>query len=112
MCNQYTTGFNFGQSRCGCNANVYNTCGNVEARQTTCRNHCGCCNCCCGNGGGGAGTQTGDGQTGRFVCVTVCGVGNTQTISEGELYYARQYGLYPFGYNRRCGCVLDAVSET
>jgi hypothetical protein len=28
-----------------------------------------------------------------------------------DLYYARQYGLYPFGYNRRCGCALDAVSE-
>ena len=145
MCNQYTTGFTFGQSGCGYNTYGYNTCGyntygngnGTWGGQTICRdccgnilvnqrrrNCCGCCNPCCCNGNvttqNGGATQNGNGQTGRFTCITVCGVNNTtattcgvnNAMSAGDLYYARQYGLYPFGYNRGCGCTLDAVHQT
>ena len=130
MCNYYT-GFNFGQSGCGCNTSTYNTCGGGCggcARQTICRDCCGnirinqpyqpCChNHCCGsvNGGTGTATQNGNGQTnGHFTCLSFCGVNNnvTPTANAGDLYYARQYGLYPFGCHRSCGCTLDVVNET
>ena len=117
MCNYYT-GFNFGQTGCGCNAYPYNICGGC-ARQTICRDCCGtirvnqpCCyNHCCGNGT----TQNGNGQTNRpFTCLTFCGVNNNvaSTNNAGDLYYARQYGLYPYGYHRGCGCTLDSVIGT
>ena len=128
MCNYYTTGFNFGQSACGYN-NGYNAFG--CGRQTICRDCCGnirvnqcrqssCFSChhpcyCNGNTGNGGVAQNGNGQPcGRFTCVTFCGVNSntTATANGGDLYYARQYGLYPYGYNRGCGCTLDAVSET
>lgn len=132
MCNQYATGFNFGQSGCGCNSYGYTPygCGNGgESRQTICRDCCGnirvtqhvghCCGChhtCCCNGtnGNGTTTQNGNGQTnGRFTCLTFCGVNNNPTTANaGDLYYARQYGLPPFGYNRGCGCTLDTFNET
>ena len=128
MCNQYTTGFNIGQIGCGYGYNTCygngglgrqticrDCCGNIVVRQR--RNHCcGCHNCCNCNGNGNGGvTQNGGAQAnGRFTCVTFCGVNNTTaaTTSAGDLYYARQYGLYPYGCNRGCGCVLDAVNET
>ena len=139
MYNQCNTGFNFGQTGCGGNTFGWNggcyggntfgwnggCCGNVWDGQTICRDACGnihvnqrrrnCC-CCynlCGNGANnGTVTQNGNGQTGHFTCVTFCGMNNTTTTNAGELYYARQYGLPPFGYNRGCGCTLNAVSET
>lgn len=126
MCNQYTTGFNFGQGACGYNTTGcgYNTCGRQQWICRDCcgniwvnqqRRSCGCGGCgnLCGNNANNVGsTQNGNGQTGRFTCVTFCGVNNTQTTNNGDLYYARQYGLYPYGYNGGCGCTLDAVSET
>ena len=137
MCNLYNTGFGSCRSGCGRNTCGYNSCGcNICgygnnawgcSRQLICRdccgnihvnqsrqNSCSCCNpCVCENNGDVA--QNGNGQTGRFTCVTFCGVGNgsaASTTNTGDLYYARQYGLYPFGYNRGCGCTLDAVSDT
>ena len=112
---------------CGCNSGTWNqarsTCGCGGAWNQT-RNTCGCgcgslwnqqwntgCGC---NRGGTDTTSNGNGLNGRFTCVTFCGRSNstTQTTDNGvDLYYARQYGLYPFGYNRGCGCTLDAVNE-
>ena len=89
-----------------------------------CRYQCGCHNCChccchqccngcsCGGTGSGTGTGTGNGTgttTGGYGCIVLCG--NTlgtgtasttscggysagQTVSSGDAYYARQYGLY------------------
>lgn len=131
MCNCYT-GFNFGQSGCGGNTSTYNTCGYGcgGARQTFCRDCCGnlrmrqtCANCCgchnlCGyntSADNGTATQNGNSQTGgRFTCVTFCGTNNSasSTMNAGDLYYARQYGLYPYGCNRSCGCTLDVVNDT
>ena len=130
MCNHYTTGFNFGQLGCGYGYNAYGCWNGGWGRQTICRDACGnivvnqgrnnCCPChqlCNGNGNNGNGgvAQNGNTQTnGRFTCVTFCGGNNgaTTTTNGGDLYYARQYGLYPYGYNRGCGCTLDAVNET
>lgn len=132
MCNCYT-GFNFGQSGYGCNTSTYNTCGGGYggcAKQTLCRDCCGnlrmaqtrmnCCGChnlcgCNTSADNGTSTQNGNGQTnGRFTCVTFCGTNNNgaSTASAGDLYYARQYGLYPYGCYRSCGCSLDVVNET
>lgn len=133
MCNLCNTGFNFGHSGCGRNSCGYNSCGYGSGlwgcnRQLICRDCCGnihvnqncqsgchCCNSCgCGGNNGGT-TQNGNGTSGRFTCVTICGAGNGSTASTtnaGDLYYARQYGLYPYGYKQGCGCTLDAVSET
>ena len=79
---------------------------------------CGCCNhCCCGNGNGNsANANNGNGSTnanGGFVCYTVCGThGGSATTStatiDGDAYYARQYGLCPYGVNRSCGCGCNA----
>ena len=130
MCNLCNTGLNYGRSGCGYNNSGWNTCGCGTGvwgcgRQWICRdccgnirvnqgyqNTCGCHNSC---GNGGNTTQNGNGNTGRFTCVTFCGVGNntaTTAANTGDLYYARQYGLYPYGYNRGCGCTLDTVSGT
>lgn len=100
--------------------------GNIRVNQ---RNGCGCgCNggcgcrrrCCVCNGGCGCNNGCGSDDTasnstngnGGFTCVTFCGNAGTaaNTSANGDLYYARQYGLYPYGYNRGCGCVLDALS--
>ena len=132
MCNLCNTGYNFGRTGCGCHSCGWNTCGCGNGvwnwgGQSCCRDcngniwvnpRCGhCCHGCnsCGNNGNGTTTQNGNGQTGGFTCLTFCGVGNnttTTTANAGDLYYARQYGLYPFGYNCRCGCTLDGISET
>ena len=126
MCNCYTTGFNYGQTSCNynsCGYNTYGGCGCGNGRQMTCRDGCEnlwvsqrnrntCCSCgVCG--GNGETAQNGNGQNGGFTCVTFCRQGNsTCSTNSCDLYYARQYGLYPFGGRRSCGCTLDAVSET
>jgi len=133
MCNICNTGFNYGcngfwggtQRLCrDCNGNIV-----VNQRNTnTCGHCCGCChqhtcNCGCGNNTGAAGNGNGNGNGGKFVCYTVCGyvtatgtnttnMTNTANTTYGDLYYARQYGLYPYGYNRGCGCTLDALGTT
>ena len=131
MCNMCNSCFNFGRSTCG-----YTNygCGLWGGNQTLCREGnsnfnvgcgrtngcgntpCGCyqhtCNCGCGgtSGTSGNGNGNGTGNGGRFVCVTVCGNAAVGTnTAGGDLYYARQYGLHPFGYQCGCGCTLDVV---
>lgn len=103
-----------GQSICrDCNGNIRvnqrNSCGcGCHRRHCCCHNGCGCQNGCGGSNNTGNSTN----GNGGFTCVTFCGNSNTSTTTGNvDLYYARQYGLYPYGYNRSCGCTLDAVSE-
>lgn len=138
MCNFYNTSNTNGYSGCGYSSynNSCNSCCNRSglfgcARQWICRDcngnifvnqrnsGCGCCqhtcgcqhNCGCGCGNGTSGNSSG--SNGGFACFTVCGNTNTATTTgNSDLYYARQYGLYPFGYNSGCGCTLDALSQT
>lgn len=137
MCNFCNTCCNNGRSGCGCGSCGCNSyCNNGSlwgwGRQLLCRdcngniwvnqrntcgcnhNRCGCNHNGCGSCGcnGNAATTTTNGNGGYLTCVTFCGNnGLTTTSGNSDLYYARQYGLYPFGYNRGCGCSLDAVSE-
>ena len=133
MCNFYNTSNTNGYSGCGygsynngCNSYGLFGCarqwicrdcnGTIFVNQRNsgcgCQHHCGCqqnCGCGCSNGTSG----NSSGGNGGFACFTVCGNSNTSTtLGNGDLYYARQYGLYPFGYNRGCGCTLDALSQT
>ena len=91
-------------------------CGNIWVR----RNTCGCTprclyqnatpipeNTCCGTNGGNGCTNGGNG--GQFGCFTVCGrvfnnpvTQQTGTTTNFDLYYARQYGLYPYGGTTGC----------
>ena len=123
MCNFYNTAGNVnGYSGCGCHF-----CGNGNfglwgcGRQWMCRdcngnirvNQRNTCGRGCNNGCGGSATGNTTNGNGGFTCVTFCGNTGvtTNNVGGGDLYYARQYGLYPYGYNRGCGCVLDALGE-
>lgn len=121
-CNGNGSFWNWGrQSVCrDCNGNIWvnqrNTCGcgcsNGSGWSLASASSCGCNNGCGCNGNGTDTASNGNGNGGRFTCVTYCGTnGLTTATSNGDLYYARQYGLYPFGYHSGCGCTLDAVSE-
>ena len=87
--------------------------GNIWVNQ---RNTCArTCSCGCHHAWGCNGFATGTVANGNggCVCATLYANENTSTnTTDCDLYYARQYGLYPFGYNSRCGCTLDVVSET
>ena len=117
MCNYCQTGTIFG------NTNCYNTswqvqrvwcdgCGNVHvvlSSNTQChRQTCGTYNCCQGVGVTNDTPTTTTGNVCRRCCGGTATQGNTttsnlMTVQDCELYYARQYGLYP--YNRAtCGC--------
>ncbi len=124
MCNICNTGYNFGQSGCGyatgyygCNRgswgcgtqSVCRDCnGNLRIIQRNTNNCCRCSNCwhhdCGCNQGNGTATE-GNGNNGRFTCVTFCGTTNgfAATPANGDLYYARQYGLRPRGNGCSCG---------
>ena len=136
MCNFCNTGFNYGcngfwggtQMLCrGCDGTIYvnqrniTPCGNGGGCLRPAHNCGGChhtCHCGCGgNTTTGNANGNGGGNGGRFVCFTVCGnatgVGTPTANTTGvDLYYARQYGLYPCGYNRGCGCTLDVLTNT
>ena len=118
MCNMYnanytqngcynttaTTGgcFGYGQRICR------DCCGNIWVRRNTC--HTCCQQNCCQNGGTGT-TDTNTNCNGgyNYACLTVCGrvfqntVRQTGDTTGFDGYYARQYGLYPYGGRTCCG---------
>ena len=101
---------------CGCGQRVCrDACGNVWVRQNTSRCLRRCCNRCCNswdndtdttNNGTAGNSDNGNG----YACITVCGrvfngatVQNTSAYSNNtDWYYARQYGLYPYGRRSFC----------
>ena len=88
------------------------SCSTAGTGTATTQNGCGCCNRCNNNGclqntaqNGGCCCNNGCQPTYRrnnWVCVTYCGYANPTTFaSNGDAYYARQYGLTSA---RTCGC--------
>jgi hypothetical protein len=108
--NTTTTGgcFGFGQRVCR------DCCGNVWVRRNVC-NPC-CQQTGCHNVGTGTTDTTNNGNGGTFGCFTICGrvfqntVRQTPVTTEFDGYYARQYGLYPYG-GRGCGCGGNAFTN-
>ncbi len=114
-----------------CNGNIrVNTCNGGCG--CGCQNSCGCSNSCCNNHccNNGCDNSTGNndntnGNTGGgFTCVTVCGnranaatstgntsrgCGYTTNANATDYYYARQYGLLPYG---GCACGSDYTYDT
>lgn len=130
MCNTCHTNYNGGcygvttqatanTSNCfGCGQRICrDCCGNVWVRRNTCGCAQTCHSCCqqncCQNGGSASGNNGGNGG-GNYGCFTICGrifntaqtntnatTQSTQTMG-CDSYYARQYGLYPYGGRSYC----------
>lgn len=100
---------------CGSNQRICRDgCGNIWVRQnsSSCCNRC--CQCCsCGDNGTSSNANGNGGNGNTYGCFTICGrifngattqniaaTQNGTTYSDG--YYARQYGLYPYGRNHGC----------
>ena len=99
------------QARCGCGNEqrmCRDACGNIWVRRNL---GCGGCGC---QGGNVLQTTNAYNTRGGYLClpmgVATWGVNGVQTTQEpqgvqpiNDIYYARQYGLYPCG-RRTCGC--------
>lgn len=91
-------------------------CGNIIVRQRSngcsCGCSCGCCSNSCSSCGQSGSTflliNNDNGRRGRR------GSNSTQTTADTtdfDSYYARQYGLYPYGGRSRCCCGTNGDND-
>ena len=120
-CSNYTSGcYNYAQANtttgrslgCGCNQRICrDCCGNIWVRQNVSSCCQQCSHCCSCQNNGTSGNANGNGNS--YGCFTICGrifngatTQNTTATQNGftcsDRYYARQYGLYPYGGGYGC----------